>query len=80
MAQERAEVAERKAVSDFQPCTTCEMRSSCARTGRCLRPRSVEYWLGELAGAKEAMEAAVRRVKLAAGGLAEALGREGTKP
>lgn len=63
------------------PCKTCEMRSSCARDGRCYRPLDLEYWLKEAREAVQAMDAAARRLDSAMNGLNKArIAMESQKP
>jgi hypothetical protein len=54
------------------PCPTCEMKASCARAGRCLRPLDVEYWIREVREAVQAMNAATIRLNAATSGLKKA--------
>jgi hypothetical protein len=54
------------------PCPTCELKSSCARAGRCCRPRSLEFWIQEVREAAKAVNAAVVRLNLALTGLNKA--------
>lgn len=54
------------------PCPTCEMRSSCARAGRCSRPLDLEYWIREVRLAVQAVNAATVRLDSAMTGLNKA--------
>jgi hypothetical protein len=63
-------------MADFEPCTSCEMRASCARDKRCWRPLTVTHWLRELEAADAAVRAALKRMGQAAEGLLSAWKRE----
>jgi hypothetical protein len=58
------------------PCHTCEMKSSCARDKRCLRPTSLEFWVIEVRTAVDALNAAAMRLDAATRGMNEARLRE----
>lgn len=59
------------------PCDTCEMRASCARDGRCYRPRTPDYLVREYEKAAEAYDVAAKNLMDAAKAVQQIL-KEGT--